>query len=171
MECFLASLENAIENKNWYAALFIGLALPDICGKLENPNGQVGPRYRAWFKAYVEPKYTRQNGPGQKSHIFRSANDCYSLRCAYLHEGADDITEQNAREALERFHFIEPRDKGIVHCNQINQVLQLQVDIFCNDIISGVRKWLADKTENNDITKRLKNLITISSICPSTLNI
>lgn len=82
MDRFLRSLEKAIENKNWYAALFLGLALPDICGKVENPNENVGPRYRAWFKKYVEPKYTAQVGipTGGNPHIFLSAHDCYALR-------------------------------------------------------------------------------------------
>ena len=166
MERFLNSLEKAIKNKNWYAALFIGLAIPDICGKIENPNDRAGPRYRAWFKAYVEPQYTMEVGRSSgESHIFLSADDCYALRCAYLHEGADDITEQNARETLERFHFIEPPpNNGRVHCNQRDQVLQLQVDIFCSDIISGVKKWLAGKSENKDIKERLNHLIKIYEV-------
>ncbi len=161
MEKFLTSLNNSLDNNNWHAALFIALALPDICGKMENPNGNVGPRYRDWCKQYLEPKYTHLIGADQSQHIFLSASDCYALRCAFLHEGADDITEQNAREALDKFHFIEPPKSGSVHCNQSNQTLQLQVDIFCRDILSGAEQWLDDNKDNNEIKNRIDNLITI----------
>ncbi len=166
MDTFLNALRSGIHKKNWHAALFIALALPDICGKMEDPDGKSGPRYRSWFQRYVEPKYTNWVGPRDTGHEhkFLSASDCYALRCAYLHEGADDITEQTAREALERFHFIKPSRRSILHCNQINQVLQLQVDIFFNDIIAGVEQWLADTKIDNNIQKRLDSLITIRSI-------
>jgi hypothetical protein len=155
MERFLSSLENALKDKNWYAALFIGLALPDICGKLETPNNSVGDRYRAWVKKYLEPKYTLKIGPEKQKHIFLSAEDCYALRCSYLHEGTDDITEQKARKILESFLFIEPPNKGSIHLNQSNQKLQLQVDIFCNDIIAGVKQWIIDTQDIKEITESI----------------
>ena len=38
MESLYRALESAITNKNWYAALFIALSIPDICGYIESPN-------------------------------------------------------------------------------------------------------------------------------------
>lgn len=61
---------------------------------------------------------------------FLNGGDCYALRCAVLHEGSDDIVEQRAREALERFEFYEPAPGLRMHCNQIGVRLQLQVDLF-----------------------------------------
>ena len=96
------ALESAIEQKNWYAAVMLALTLPDICGKIEYPEDHSGARYKKWCEKYLEPKYTHQVGPAQmeKIHTFLSGSDCYALRCALLHEGSDDITEQGARESL-----------------------------------------------------------------------
>ena len=38
--------------------------------------------------------------PDGAPHVFLHGEDCYALRCAVLHEGADDIVTQRARVAL-----------------------------------------------------------------------
>lgn len=93
--------------------------------------------------------------------MFLSPSDCYALRCALLHEGRAEITEQRAREALDRFHFIEPPKSGMVHCNQSDNVLQLQVDIFCQDIINALRAWINDTKSNTDIQQRLSGVLKV----------
>jgi hypothetical protein len=62
------------------------------------------------------------------------------MRCAYLHEGRDEIVEQKAQEALERFQFVVPPEGCVVHSNQFNNSLQLQVDIFCREIADAVSR-------------------------------
>jgi hypothetical protein len=49
----------------------------------------------------------------------------------------------------------------MLHCNQLNNILQLQVDIFCNDISQGVTQWVVDTQNNPAITVRMAALITI----------
>lgn len=67
-----------------------------------------------------------------------SANDCYYFRCACLHEGLDS----HANIAHERIHFIPPPPgNSIIHLNKLNNVLQMQIDIFCNDIATAVDAW------------------------------
>jgi hypothetical protein len=138
------AIESAIANKNWYAALFIALSIPDICGHIESPTEKSQARYEQWFEKYMLTKYSSVNNWDKSLYIYLSPSDCYALRCALLHEGRDNITEQRAREALDRFHFIEPPPNTIRHCNQINNVLQLQVDIFCRDILEGLTQWHRD---------------------------
>lgn len=161
MDDFIQAIESALNSKNWYGALFIGLSVPDICGYLQNPEENSQDRYTKWFEDYMLQKYSVCIGADATPHIFLSSADCYSLRCALLHEGRDAIEEQRAREALDRFHFIEPPSGGQIHCNQINNVLQLQVDIFCRNIIDGARQWAQDVQANVDIERRMKNLMKI----------
>lgn len=165
MEKFIDALIKNLNAENWYGALFIALALPDICGKIENPNDNSGPRYRAWCEKYLVPKYTHRVGTLDQGHehVFLSAADCYALRCSYLHEGGDDITTQIARQALDRFLFVYPPESGTIHCNQSNQTLQLQVDIFCKDMCDGVKQWLEDNKENQDVQNNMKELLEIRS--------
>ena len=65
-----------------------------------------------------------------EEHVFLSGADCYALRCAFLHEGRDEITDQRAGEVLDAFAFVVPPAGSAIHSNQNNQTLQLQVDIF-----------------------------------------
>lgn len=161
MENFVSALKKAIDNENWYGALLIALTIPDICGKIESPKEKSGTRYCSWVKKYLEPKYTFWIGTHDQGHkhIFLSATDCYALRCAYLHEGSDDITEQAARESLNRFLFVLPRKTEPLHCNQSGQVLQLQIDIFCQDMVAAIEQWMEDKKNDQNIQKRMDDLL------------
>ena len=77
MRRFTESARKAVADQNWFAALFVSLALPDICGSLEDPTAKVGERYMNWFNRYLAPRYGK---------MF-SAEDCYYFRCACLHQG------------------------------------------------------------------------------------
>ncbi len=155
MENFIKSLHKAIKNCNWYAALFIAISLPDICGKIEYPRKESSVRYADWFDKYL------------KSYKgFLSGKDCYALRCALLHEGSADITNQKIREVLEYFVFLP---KG-PHCNLIKNCviygknqsfLQLRVDTFTSDLANGVESWLQDIKDNEIIIKRCDETIKI----------
>ena len=163
MKRFTDSIRLAVQAKNWYGALTGALSLPDVCGKLESPDVGSQQRYSAWFERWVQPKYTHQLGGrlGQQ-HIFLSGRDCYALRCSYLHEGGGQIEHQRAREALVSFHFITPPGNGsVIHMNQFNNTLQLQVDIFSNDIASAADQWSESVAGNEPIQARIKELIVI----------
>jgi hypothetical protein len=153
MKNFLDAMDLCTANQNWYGALFIALSLPDICAKIDEPSAQGSQsRYCPWFDTYVGKKYIG----------FLSGKDCYALRCAYLHEGTDEITSQKARQMVSRFRFIAPAPRGnMMHCNLINDVLQLQVDIFCGDIKAAVEDWLKNIKDDKDKSEAVLNLMTI----------
>jgi len=155
------ALRSSIENKNWYGALFIALSVPDICGYIESPNSRSQARYEEWFKKYMLHKYSMQVGANATQHTFLSPSDCYALRCALLHEGREEIVEQRARDALDRFHFIEPPPGGMIHCNQVNNILQLQVDIFCSDILGGLAQWQKDMAGNAEAQERVSYILKV----------
>ena len=159
MDRFTSAIRQSLENKNWYAALYLSLTLPDICARLESDNGKSSrAKYTAWFDEYLADRYRHQIGPNLTPHVFISGNDCYALRCAMLHEGGADITTQQCREVLEKFHFTVVGD----HCNQFNSVLQLDVPTFCNDVCEAVKHWNSNFIVNHpDKQARLKELVTV----------
>lgn len=161
MDNFTRAVKEALVSKNWYAALVVSLTLPDICGKLEYPFKKSGPRYSEWFRDWVEPAYTKQIGAENKAHTFLSGSDCYALRCSLLHQGEVDISQQRAQEVVQRFHFIAPNESLSVHCNSQGTRLILQVDQFCYDICNGVERWLDSVVDDNEIRKRINQLISI----------
>jgi hypothetical protein len=166
MDEFLNAVEAALQARNWYAALVVALVLPDIAGWVEDPTLGSGDRFSNWFDRYVGKRYESSGSEILPPHKFLSGDDCYALRCSLLHEGRDDIAHQRARASLERFQFIVPRG-GIIHCNQVNKKLQLQVDIFCRDICQGARDWLASIPESDKVRRsRLSELLNIQIESP-----
>lgn len=155
MHRFTSSIRKSLEEKNWYGALMTSLTLPDICGQIETPREGSKSRSVRWLKKWIEPLYTSQN------HVFLSADDCYALRCSFLHEGVSNIEEQRARQVLNDFHFITPLPGMSIHNNKVNNTLQLQVDIFCNEIADAVDNWAIETSENPDIIERIEGLIVI----------
>lgn len=158
MENLLISIEKSLLSNNWYGALALSLTLPDICGGLENkPQGK--ERYSKWFEKYFNTKYKG----------FLTGNDCYALRCSFLHEGTNNTEQQRAREILDNFIFIP---KGS-HCNWIHQsvvgdpkydnksILQLSVERFCLDIVEAVRVWSKNNQNNLTIQDNIKNMLEI----------
>lgn len=159
MNRFTHAIRESLKSRNWYSAIYLSLTLPDICARLESADGKTnGTRYAAWFEKYMANHYRHAIGGNPIPHIFLSGNDCYALRCALLHEGGADITAQNKREALDKFHFT------IVgaHCNQFNAVLQLDVPTFCEQVCSGTELWQTDfANDHPDKQNRLQELVTI----------
>ncbi len=162
MNDLIKALEECLHSHNWHAALFVALSLPDICGKIETPLiNSSQQRYAEWFNKYVSSSYKNINSRTGQENIFLSGKDCYALRCAYFHEGVDDITMQRAREAVEKFHFIDALTGMTIHCNMNNTKLQLQVDIFCTDVKNGVNNWLDDVANDADKQTAMSRLLTI----------
>jgi hypothetical protein len=141
MKQFVDAVRMATNQGNYYTALATALTLPDICVSLESGSTS-GQAYAGWFDTHVAPKYTAKVGPSNDLHVFLSGHDAYALRCAFLHNGSDVTSTQRARQAIAGFQFVAPKEGWLVHRNQVNDKLQLQVDIFCGDICDGVDVWL-----------------------------
>ena len=167
MKDLIAAVDKALQDKNWYGALFIALAIPDICGRLQYPKLKSGERYVSWFEEYLKEKYTSKVGAQREEHVFLSGEDCYALRCALLHEGTGDITGQKARKVLENFLFMTTEshltymEGNYVNGERVPTTLQLNVERFCRDISDAAKKWLEDVAEDKAIIEELKNTIKI----------
>ena len=156
--------ESALAAGNNYAALALCLAMPDICGWIEDPKTTSRARYTSWFDRYLKQHYTSRVGALGTEHAFLSASDFYALRCAYLHEGRDEITDQRAQDVLTSFQFVVPPSGWAVHCNQVNSTLQLQVNIFCTQVIEGVKSFVQALEQRSEAAARLGSLLLIRDI-------
>jgi hypothetical protein len=146
MKQFTDAILKALKDENWFAGLFIALCLPDICGKIEDPNSGVQTRYTNWFNKYLSSTYTS---------LF-TADDCYYFRCACLHEGKST----HAKLTPQRIHFISPPPNKI-HLNFLNNILQMQIDIFCRDMVDAVEVWMKNVSGNPTIIDAIKELMVI----------
>jgi len=134
MRDLLEQIERGLDQNLYYLALFAALSLPDICGALDSDDGEADrSKYISWFDEYV--------GDGYKSgtQAFLSGDDCYYFRCGILHQGSS----HNPKSGYSRILFVEPgATTNVFHCNIMNDALNIDVRIFCKDIINGVRVWL-----------------------------
>lgn len=155
MERFVTSINKSLQTENWYAALSMALTVPDICGWLVEPKAGSQKRYEAWFDKYLLAEYKSPfHGP---QFTFLSGSDCYALRCAYLHEGTDDVQRQRARDAVTRFAFTTAGS----HKCKFDSVLLLDVRTFCTDVCAGIQKWLEDFKKNKEVQSRVNELLLV----------
>lgn len=164
MRHLIDATRHAISNSNYYAALATAMVLPDICGWILDPQAGSRARYSDWFDLFMKHHYTSRIGAFYQEYTFLTGNDFYALRCAYLHEGRDDISDQRAQEILTKFQFVVAPHGAYIHRNQIDNLLQLQLDVFCNEILEGVEMFLTHITGNSAAEARLGSMLTIRQI-------
>ena len=80
------------------------------------------------------------------------------------HHPPDGILHQRARQALDRFQFVQLPVGGLIHCNQFDEVLQLQVDIFCEDLCKATDLWLSDVGDGAEVQKQMAMLMKIQDL-------
>ena len=171
MKNFKIAIEQCLEHENYYGALFIALSLPDICAKLESPDKISGSRYSEWFDKYIGEKYIVTVSPKQNKRVFLTGNDCYALKCSLLHEGGNDISEKKKKETLEKFKFLIPPRGIVIHNYFKDGTLQLQVELFCRDILEGVEKWEEHIKDKEQIQEKMKDLLMIAFLKDTALNL
>lgn len=164
MDHYVRSINASLTTGNVCAALAMTLALPDICGWLLDPSASSRARYVAWFEKYVAHYYVHHIGPQHERTVFLSGNDCYALRCAFLHEGREDISEQRAQELLNSFQFTVAPPGWQIHCNLFGKTLQLQVDIFCRQFINAVTLFQTEISNSPEIVNRMQSLLRIKDV-------
>lgn len=131
MHELLRQIEVALSQRLYFMALFVAVALPDMAGAIDSEDGEASKtKYVQWFDQYVAPgTYGLLNG-----------EDCYYFRCSVLHQG----TSQHRRSTYSRVLFVEPGTGIVSHYNVMNDVLNIDVNLFCLEIVAGCRKWLSE---------------------------
>ncbi|WP_461632268.1 hypothetical protein [Labilibaculum euxinus] len=148
MRKLIKELELSITNKMYWSALNTALLLPDICGALDSPNGQAkGGKYVAWFDKYVLPNYPDSI----------NSWDFYNLRCATIHQGKLNHTNANYSKII----FQLPDNFGnTVHCTIFNNtVMNVSLEIFIEDVISGFEKWYNERSNVDFVAKNIENTV------------
>lgn len=158
MQKILTAIDDCLAEKNWYAALFLSLTIPDICSKLETPSARkAGARYKRWFDRYLAGTYSHQWAADDET-VFLSAEDCWALRCSILHEGSDEISSKDSKDALKRFRFVVFG----THLGKFgNEVVVFQIQEFCREFVAGARHWLVDVHDNKTVQHRMSQMVSV----------
>lgn len=148
MEFLLKEIEQALNSGMYFMALQSTLSLPDICGALQSSNGiATKSNYISWYDTHAK----------ESSSNSISGEDCYCFRCSCLHQG----TTQNPNSSYSRILFLVPNNQSIFHNNIINDALNIDINIFCSNIISAVRKWELGVKDDPNYMRNYANLIKV----------
>ena len=148
MEFLLKEIELALENKLYFMALQSTLSLPDICGALQSSNGMANrKKYITWYNTYAKEPFDNAI----------SGEDCYYFRCSCLHQGST----QNPNSSYKRIIFLIPNVFVSMHNNILNDALNIDIKIFCTNVIKAVRKWEQQERNNPNYIKNYDKLIKI----------
>ncbi len=156
LEKLLVETEKALDAKLYYIALVTSLALPDVCGALESPDGQAsGSRYRAWYDQWVYRILAPRGGGATIT-----SDDVYRLRCSFVHQG----TTQHKKSSFDRIVFSMPGSAVASHSNIIeldNDVRWMNLDVarFCGEIVNGVRLWMVSSANDPCVMENSKKLV------------
>ena len=147
MEDLLVQIELALKCNLYYLALQSALTLPDICSSLINVDGTTsGSQYISWFDDHAK----------EDGDCAISGSDCYKFRCSNLHQGSSI----NSRSSYSRIMFIEPVITNIsIHNCIMNDALCIDLNRFCNNLISAVRTWLVLVKNDSNFKKNYPKLI------------
>lgn len=102
---FVSDIRSSVENKLYFTALSLALALPDICGNVEFPERSVSERYVEWCNKYIGDCTHELS----KDAPWLSAEIIYNLRNTYLHQGDPTIESGKVKEEvnqLDSFVFV-----------------------------------------------------------------
>jgi hypothetical protein len=129
-------VEAVASTRLYYIALMSALAIPDICAAMESENGEANrPKYEGWFDRHVAPRYETRWG------CTLDGTTAYQFRCSMLHQGRT----QHKAGTYSRLLFLEPgASRTVMHNNILNDALNIDVSIFCTDVVDAAREWITE---------------------------
>jgi len=149
MRDLIDQLELSLQHPFYFLSLFMALAIPDIAGALDSDDGCAnGKRYVRWYDQWARPQFgvlLKQTLPPEAAaHLDdvqspMTGEECYRFRCSLLHQGKT----HDSRSPHKRIIFVEPgATPHMLHGNVSNGALNIDVRLFCLEIIRGTREWL-----------------------------
>jgi hypothetical protein len=173
----LDEIEKALDASLYIIALKSALAIPDICAALEYENNRASrKRYILWYEQWVEKKYIYDsksmfigymkgqgvdfsNLPGSfrgDHYVTFTSGECYKMRCSMLHQGQslheDAKFQQIAFTTENMSHNNHSFNGGL---NSESCALNLNLKIFCQDIIDSAREWALEKEHHKIVQKNM----------------
>ena len=149
MENLLKSIALSLKTKNWPAAIFMTLSIPDICAALESDNGKTSKKkYIKWFDKYLAETYKKRIGARKKEHTFLTGNDMYAFRCSMLHEFSDDTKSQDSKDKIGKFRMTISSGHLNYNCDVTPEEiidgdeLHINIPCFCIEVCDAAKKWM-----------------------------
>jgi hypothetical protein len=169
MHAITAQIEAALEARLHFLAIFVAVAIPDICAAMESQDGITNrTKYKAWYRQWLGDAFP-----------FLSDGQMYSLRCGIVHEGRAVHEGLAARavsttgtasigslQSYTRVLFTIPTDPvtvvaegAAIHFTSSGESVYLQdAELFCRGVITAANQWSAEKTDNQTVQRHMVDL-------------
>ena len=162
------SVVASISSKNWYAATVTSLTLPDICYNLDDEfksqhaNAREG--YASWYDRFV-------GNLSEGRYSFLPGRACYYLRCKIVHQSTDRISNEEVFVLdagpgrttdckMKQILLIGNKPSGwLIDQCIVGDMVVVDVDSFCNNILSGVEDWARSRLDDKEIIKRIGEML------------
>lgn len=132
MKAILDEIRVACEQKLFYLAVMLCLALPDICAALEHPTGQTSEkRYRSWVDTWLGKEYGN----------FLPAQDMYRLRCGVMHQGRMGHPGLRYKRLAFSVTMGFLADRNFFPNRRKPELLNLNAQMFCYNVCASVQRW------------------------------
>ena len=152
MRVKIQHIKDALQAGAYQAALALALTLPDICAKVDNKMSETTKtHYIAWVDKNTD--FSKLSAGALTSEAEMNGTLIYSLRCAFLHCGNDEIKNQSAGQNLPhtQFEVAAPGSLGngiyysyhISGSTKCNRTVKAQVDAeaICELLCESAEKY------------------------------
>ena len=137
LRALLEEITSALEARLYRVALLTSLAVPDIAGALDAPDGQATERrYVDWVDKWAVPHFSKAG--------FQtiSGEDCYRYRCALIHQGRG----KHPRSRYVATLFVLPSPGSFIApmTPQVDggRMIVIDVPTFCRWMVAAAEDWL-----------------------------
>jgi len=161
MKQLIDAIRKSLNKENWFSALFMGLAIPDICGEIEDSahggNRGHGERARQWLNQYLEREYK-----------YISIDAIWELRNSFFHTSThiDDKLSNKLGDSEEAELLLVTKNESLFHDTYVrigtNKFhVHFWIDVFCEDIYKALETLVEDVEDDEEIQKEIDNLFYI----------
>jgi hypothetical protein len=182
----LTQIEAALNAELWHVALLSSLTLPDVCAALEQDDGEsLGRHYASWFDQWRDRSYVGMldgfDVYRYRSRLLHQSRATLGIRVGRRYWRIGYVARGTASWRPE-LHLRVFRDHGSLQSKVLDpkkicllkppdlvepivpapEVLLLDVEIFCRDMISSVRHWLPEGAKNPNV---LRHALTMIRFC------
>jgi hypothetical protein len=170
MEFILDAIDSATRQGLCFPAVVTALTVPDIAGAVDSPGAGSQARYAKWVDDWFSPRY-----PNYAQHQIDGVA-LYALRCKLLHEGLSNpsrapAAKKSAAAARKRLIAFNVGPKTSVHLFTSADATGdtwtiLRAEIFCSEVTSAARDWIAARESNPAAMRALRSLVDLRTDVP-----
>ncbi|MGX9522024.1 hypothetical protein ACWX0P_24985 [Vibrio mediterranei] len=161
MKHFTDSVRKSLKREDWYAALLTALTLPDICGRLENPQKQPRARYQKWYQIWVSSQLAEKTNKQTRTILQLRGEELYALRCAFFHETGSGLEMSKSLKMVKKYRFVTPEAYRTLDESSIKEQMAIPIDTICLALATATDAWFDNVRDDPVVIERLGGILKV----------